>query len=135
MFELNRSKKINATEPKFIAMRIFNSFYIVILAIFAVSCLSNKNDIKFTSISVQNEQMVDVFLEINEKKYKIETINGLGSDIIDAKNYSDYDIPSDAKTAIQSYWSGIQKVYYAKFVEGGKIISVEKGNIWRRLNW
>ena len=71
-------------------------------------------DIGFTDVSVQRNEEIEIFLTINGRNYKLETISGMGIQNISKESYSEYDIPNDAISAIENYWAGLQSIYYVK---------------------
>ena len=81
-------------------------------------------EVRLEDNSDPNNEMVEILLYINDKKYSLDRISGMGAQKIDKENYSEYDIPSDALAASQNYWAGLQSIYYVK--DMGNAFSVRK---------
>ncbi|MDC1245110.1 hypothetical protein N8Z79_06620 [Crocinitomicaceae bacterium] len=85
-------------------------------------------EIKFTDFSNQEKEFVEIFLSINDKKHRVDDLNGMGINTIEKSNFENFDIPKDAIGAIESYWAGIQTVFYIEDLD--EDVSVKRGIIY-----
>ena len=85
-------------------------------------------DIRFTDVSIQSDEQVKLFLSINQRNYQIDEISGLGVDTIPRNEYSDFDIPESAISAIQGYWAGSQTIFYIKDLDSE--VSIRKAEVY-----
>ena len=83
-------------------------------------------EIKFKTAIRQEEERINVFLTIDKRDFVIGNLAGMGIDVLEKGEYSDYFIPPDAVEALYSHWACYQTVYYVTNKEG--IVSVKKGN-------
>ena len=87
-----------------------------------------KYEIKFTDFSNQENEFVEIFLSINDKKHRVDELHGMGINTIEKSDFENFDIPEEAIGAIESYYAGIQTVFYIEDLD--EDVSVKKGILY-----
>lgn len=98
------------------------------LILILFSCIEKEDTkIRFVDIPLQEQEMIELFLSVDDKNYSIEKLSGMGVRNLNNDSYSEFDIPNDAICAIENYWAGTKTFYYVKKLDDGVSLSVRKG--------
>lgn len=89
---------------------------------------NNKYEINFSDVTNQEEESIEILIYINDIKYEIDRINGMGVNSVERGDFNAFNIPKSANSAIESYWAGAQTVFYC--LETNNEISVYRSEFY-----